>query len=715
MNKRTKLLTALSLSLSMALGTSLPAWASSDTSVENKLNYSTDVVYQIVTDRFMDGNPANNPAGGASSGDKSNLKLYFGGDWQGIIDKINDGYLTGMGITALWISQPVENITAVIDYSGTKNTSYHGYWPRDFKRTNEAFGNFTDFENLIRTAHENNIKVIIDFAPNHTSPASSTDANFAENGALYDNGKLLGTYMKDTNQLFHHHGGTDFSTIEDGIYRNLYDLADINHNNNLIDTYFKDAIQLWLDMGVDGIRFDAVKHMPFGWQKSYVSSIYSSKHPVFTFGEWFLGADETSTDNIRFANESGMHLLDFAYAQQVREVLRDKSETMKDLNAVIEDTAAVYQFDNNLVTFIDNHDMDRFQVSGASKRPTEQALALTLTSRGVPAIYYGTEQYATGNGDPNNRGMMPSFDTSTTAYKLIQTLAPLRKSNPAIAYGTTQERWVNEDVYIFERKFGNNTAVVALNRSESKSYPISKLLTSLPAGTYSDELNGLLNGNSITVDGSGTVTPFTLAAGGTAVWQHTAAETAPIIGNVGPTMGKAGNTVTIDGRGFGNDKGEVNFGTVAATGSDILSWEDTQIRAIIPATASPGETDVTVNTAAGATSEPFHNFNILTAEQVTVRFLVNNATTSLGENVYLVGNVAELGAWDEKQVIGPMYNQVIAKYPTWYYDVSVPAGAKLEFKFVKTNGKTLTWEGGNNHTYTAPSNGTGTVTVNWQN
>ncbi|MBW4080764.1 alpha-amylase family glycosyl hydrolase [Paenibacillus sp. S150] len=714
MKLHNKLAAALSLSISIVLGAALPASADPDTSVANKLNYSTDVIYQIVTDRFVDGNTSNNPTGSAFSSDQSNLKLYFGGDWQGIINKINDGYLTGMGVTAIWISQPVENITSVISYSGVNNTAYHGYWTRDFKKTNAAFGSFTDFQNLISTAHANNIKVIIDFAPNHTSPASSTDASFAENGALYDNGTLLGKYGSDSGGLFHHNGGTDFSTIEDGIYRNLYDLADINHNNSTIDTYFKDAIQLWLGLGVDGIRFDAVKHMPSGWQKSYVSSIYSSSHPVFTFGEWFLGTDETSPDNVNFANNSGMNLLDFAFAQEVREVFKDKSETMSELNSVLASTASSYNYINNMVTFIDNHDMDRFQVAGSSTRPTEQALALTLTSRGVPAIYYGTEQYMTGVGDPNNRAMMTAFNTNTTAYKLIKALAPLRKSNPAIAYGTTTQRWVNDDVYIYERKFGNNAALVAINRNTSAAYPISGLSASLPAGTYTDVLNGLLSGNSISVGSSGSVANFTLAAGGTAVWQYTAPASTPAVANVGPTMGKPGNTVTIDGRGFGSTAGTVYFGTTAVTGSSIVSWEDSQIKVKIPSVTA-GITAVSVTTASGSASSAFSNFNVLTADQVTVRFKVNNATTALGTNVYLVGNVAELGAWSPAAAIGPMYNVVEAAYPTWYFDVSVPAGTALQFKLIKSNGTAVTWEGGSNHTYTTPASGVGTVTVDWQN
>ncbi|MWC26998.1 alpha-amylase family glycosyl hydrolase [Paenibacillus sp. MMS18-CY102] len=711
-NKWVKASASLALSLTVAIGLITPAVASPATSVNNKQNFSTDVIYQIVTDRFSDGNSSNNPTGSAFDGSCTNLKLYCGGDWQGIINKINDGYFTGMGITALWISQPVENIYAVINYSGVNNTAYHGYWARDFKKTNPAFGSMTDFANLISAAHSHNIKIVIDFAPNHTSPAMETNTSFGENGKLYDNGTLLGGYTSDTNGYFHHNGGTDFSTLESGIYKNLYDLADINHNNSTIDSYFKSAIRTWLDLGIDGIRVDAVKHMPFGWQKNWMSSINSYK-PVFTFGEWFLGTNETDPNNSYFANQSGMSLLDFRYGQKVRQVLRDGTDTMYGLDSMLSSTATDYYSVNDQVTFLDNHDLDRFQVTGASGRKLEQALALTLTSRGVPAIYYGTEQYMIGTSEPGNRARMSSFSTSTTAYNVISKLAPLRKSNPAIAYGSTQQRWINNDVYIYERKFGNNVAVVAINKNLSSSYSVSGLTTSLPSGTYSDTLTNSLSGNSITVGSGGAVNTFTLAAGGVGVWSYTTAATAPVVGHVGPLMGKPGTTVTIDGVGFGSTAGTVYFGTTAVTGANIVSWEDTEIKAIVPSVTA-ARYGVKVRTSGAVDSNTINNFNVLTGEQVSVRFIVNNATTALGENVYLTGSVSELGNWTAASAIGPLFNSVITSYPSWYYDVSVPAGTTIQYKFLKKNGATVTWEGGTNHSFTAPASGTATVNVNWQ-
>jgi glycosidase len=680
-----------------------------DADSSNTVNFSTDVIYQIVTDRFNDGNPTNNPTGNLFDGNCINLKKYCGGDWQGIIDKINDNYFSEMGISALWISPPVENMNAVInDTDGS--TSYHGYWAKDFKRPNPYFGSFSDFDRLIAAAHAKGIKVIIDFAPNHTSPANENVPSYAENGVWVDDGVFLGAYTNDAGDFFHHNGGTDFSTIEDGTYRNLFDLADFNHQNPIVDNTMQQAIEVWLDHGIDGIRADAVKHMPFGWQKKWMSEIYDHR-PVFTFGEWFLGANEVDPANHTFANESGMSLLDFEFAQQTRQVFRDNNADMVSLHNMIMRTENVYQEVSDQVTFIDNHDMDRFHTSGGNQRALEQAVVFTLTSRGVPGIYYGTEHYVTGNGDPNNRARMPSFSRNSTVYNLIKSLAPLRKQNPAFAYGSTQERWLNSSVYVYERRFGDSVALVAINRSTNSGFNLTGLMTSLPNGNYSDVLGNRLNGESINVS-NGSVTPIFLAPGETSVWHYIGNSSAPNIGHVGPMIGKSGEIITIDGRGFGNSQNQgsqVRFGNQVA---NVISWSDNQIKVAVP-NNNAGKYDITVGRS-GLTSNLYDDFEVLSGSQVSVRFIVNNGFTQFGENIFLLGNQHEIGNWDPNQAIGAMFNDVITTYPTWYFDVSVPAGKTIEFKFIKKNGNSVTFEGGENHTYTTPSSGVGTVIVDFQ-
>jgi glycosidase len=744
---RRKLLEALGLS---AIGMAGTAGAASDdlsfaareaAGPGSRVNYTDDVIYQIVTDRFRDGDPSNNPDGELGSDDCSDLRKYCGGDWQGIVDKIEDGYLTDMGVTALWISAPVENVTEVGPDTGS---SYHGYWARNFMDPNEFFGDMDDFEKLVDVAHDHGIKVVIDFVPNHTSPSAAN--NEFEDGALYSNepgkgahgpGKRKGhqphgpsnrsskgkrksnrpdtyvaSYNDDPEGYFHHNGGTDYSTYEDQIYKNLFNLADFDQQETYVDWYLKEAIKLWLDKGIDGIRIDAVAHMSPGWQKTLLDTIYDHE-PVFTFGEWFLGTGEYNENYYELSNDSGMSLLDFRFGQKLRQVLRDYEDGFGGLWDVIEETEAEHDQVLDQVAFLDNHDMERFSGVDSvwSYAHTDIALALLLTSRGVPLIYYGTEQYMTGGSDPENRKPMTAFDRSTTAYQVIQTLSELRQSNPALAYGDTQQRWLNDDVFIYEREFGENVVLVAINRSGDQWYDVEGLFTALPPGSYADELEGALDGWELDVNEDGSVDTFTFGPETVAVWAHSGETTDPTLGHVGPTMGQPGHTVEISGEGFGETAGSVRIG-----GSDarVLSWSDDHVEAEVPADVG-GDVSIAVADADGVESNSFDHYEVLTGDQVSVRFVAEDAETEFGQNVYVVGNVPELGAWDPDEAVGPFFNQVEHEYPDWYYDVSVPADTDLEFKYIIKDGAgNVIWESGDNRTYTTPSDAPGEYVGSWE-
>ncbi|WP_256392503.1 alpha-amylase family glycosyl hydrolase [Natronoarchaeum rubrum] len=686
----------------------------STTDVGSRVNYTEDVIYQVLTDRLRDGDTSNNPDGELYDEDCSELTKYCGGDWQGIIDKIEDGYLTDMGVTALWISPPFENVYEIHpDYD---SAAYHGYWVRDLKSPNPIFGDMSDFQQLVDVAHQNDIKVVIDFIPNHTNPAREDDPSFMEDGALYDDGEYVASYGDDPG-YFRHNGGIDFSSgpsYEETLYKNLYDLPDYALQSSFIDTYLKEAVEMWLDTGIDGIRVDAVAHMSPEWQKTLMDTIYEHR-PVFTFGEWFIGADESNSRYYEFSNDSGMSLLDFRFGQDLQQVLKEFSDDgWNGFVDMLAETEAEHDQILDQVTFIDNHDMDRFTPEGGDTTNTDMALAVLLTSRGVPNIYYGTEQYMTGAnepGNPANRAKMASFDKTTTAYQVIQKLAPLRKENPALAYGDTQERWVNSDVLFYEREFGDNVVLVGINRSSTAWYDISGLFTALPEGTYSDELDGLIDGHQLTVNADGSVDTYSLGPQTVSVWTYNGSTTSPTLGHVGPTMGTPGNSVVVSGEGFGDATGSVQFG---GTDANVVSWSDTEIEVTVP-NVGGGEYAVSVTDANGNQSGSFDHFEVLTASQESVRFVVRDATTDPGESVYLVGNVPELGNWDTAQAVGPFFNQVEHEYPDWYHDVSVPAGTDLEFKFIKKDDSgSVTWESGSNRTYTTPADSTGEYDDAWK-
>ncbi|HLZ13249.1 MAG TPA: alpha-amylase family glycosyl hydrolase [Candidatus Acidoferrum sp.] len=683
-------------------------------------DFKKQVIYQIVTDRFFNGGATNdNPSqsSGLFDSTKTNWFAYWGGDLAGIQQQI--AYLKGMGVTTIWISPTVDNENLNMNSGSPISAPYHGYDARDFMKVEEHFGSSTNswtaFDNLISAAHSNGIKVIVDWANNHSNFNGG-----GEFGALYNNGAFMASDSNDPNGYFHHNPNiSDFNDRYQLQYYTLAGLEDLNQENSTIDNYLKTAIHQFQTHGADGFRLDAIKHVTWGWEYSLANAVFTQA-PSFLFGEWFNNnpGDALYHDAYKFADKSGISELDFGINGAARDVFASNAN-FSELDGVIATENANFSWNTDLVTFFDSHDESRLLTLNNNTSRLHEAMAFLLTCRGIPVILYGDEQYLhndTNNGnDPYNRVWMSSFSTTTTAYQLINKLATLRQNNDGLGYGGFQQRWINNDVYIYERKFFNDVVLVAINKNDTTGYAISGLLTALPAGTYGDYLGGLLGGASLTVGaGSGGNNPannFTLPAHTVAVWQAVGTPAAPEVGSIGPTVGQAGMKVTVAGKGFGTASGSVLFGTAAAA---ISSWSDSAVTFTVPSTGN-GVYSVQLENSSGTAANTIQ-FTVLTAQLIPVTFTVNNATpTTTGDYIFLTGSTVELGNWGTTfdTAVGPMLDP---NYPNWFLNTSLPAGATVQFKFIKiaANG-TVTWENGANHSYTVPTSGTGFVTVNWQN
>jgi glycosidase len=236
----------------------------------NAADFKPDVIYQVVLDRFFDGDPANNdPPGdkGLYDPTKTNWKKYWGGDLAGLTQKLP--YIAGMGVSAIWISPAVENVHKLVN--GT-DAGYHGYWARDFYRIDPHFGTWADFDKLVAAAHSLGIKIIIDFAANHSNPNDT-----GEFGSIYKDGVYQSMYTNDPNHWFHHNGSsTDPNDQYNSEYFNLFDLSDLAQENPMVDSYLKGAMQQFLNHHVDGVRLDAVGNMPGptgGWLRTLNDTI----------------------------------------------------------------------------------------------------------------------------------------------------------------------------------------------------------------------------------------------------------------------------------------------------------------------------------------------------------------------------------------------------------------------------------------------------------
>lgn len=711
---------------------------------------SKDVVYQIITDRFYDGDPTNNvPAGFDPTlydGTGDDLKLYQGGDWAGIIDKIP--YLKGMGVTAVWISAPYENRdTEILDYKADGSydrwTSFHGYHVRNYFATNKHFGTLSEFEGLRDALHDNGIKLIIDFVTNHTSremnptagnipedgklhePDRKEDGSFAfdENGEPYDeNGEpydyngdglvenLIADPQNDTLGWFHGLGDRGSDSSRFGYrYKDLGSLADFSQENGMVAQYLEEATLFWANMGVNGIRHDATLHLNPAFVKGLKDAVDSS-NTVTHFGEFFIGRPDPKYDEyVYFPKQTGVNNLDFEFFRAASTTFGDFSTSMADFGNMLMYTQDDYEYENQTVTFLDNHDVSRFGYLQRDEKPYNAALATLLTSRGIPNIYYGTEQYVVpaDGSDVSGRIFMQTdseFNTQTTAYQLIGDLSELRQSNDAIAYGTTVIRYSDDNVLVFERQFYDDVVLVAVNRQPDQSYAIGPVETNLPAGNYNDYLGGLLYGfNTVVTAGEGInhTSSFTLPGGAVCVWEYKAsAPSTPQIGDVMSTMGRVGNKVYIYGDGLNGDV-SVKFGDVDAV---VESNSENQIVTKVPAGAVPGDNNITV-TKGSSVSNAFV-YNVLSGDQNQIIFHVQ-ANTTMGEKIYIVGNIPELGSWEPNNCTEAMLNP---NYPEWFLPVSVPAGTQIEFKFIKKDANgTVTWESGENRVITSSSSSAGSI------
>ena len=466
------------------------------------IEFRQETIYFIVVDRFCDGDLDNSagPNPELYDRDQQDWGKYWGGDLQGIIDKLD--YLKNLGVTALWLTPLFEQVEALF----IEQAAVHGYWTRDFKRLNPRFiaqgedpslnntqeTRNTTFDRLIEELHKRKMKLILDVVCNHSNPDFS-----GKKGELYDDGVKIADFNQDKNKWYHHYGiisnWEDEWQVQNG---ELSGLATFNENNTEYRNYIKSAIKQWLDRGVDALRIDTVKHMPIWFWQEFNADIQTYRPDVFMFGEWIYSSPNDPL-SVEFANNAGITILDFGLAMAIRQALGTADDEGFYLVQNVLDLDYRYDGATELVTFIDNHDMHRFQTLNPDPAMLRLAVALIMTSRGIPCLYYGTEQYLHndtngdgnpyGNNDPYNRPMMENWDVDTDLYRDIRLLSGLRRLNPCVSMGSQWQKYVTPDVYCYARRYRDSVLFVAMNRGEPAT--IEAVNTELPDGEHTDVIS----------------------------------------------------------------------------------------------------------------------------------------------------------------------------------------------------------------------------------
>ena len=460
------------------------------------IEFRQETIYFLVVDRFYDGDPENSEGPNPELYDPEGKDWgkYWGGDLQGVIDKLD--YLKDMGVTAVWLTPLFEQVEALF----IEQAAIHGYWIKDFKRLNPRFiakgdnpsinqtqeSKDTVFDKLVYELHQRNMKLVLDIVCNHSNPDFS-----GKKGELYDDGVKIADFNDDKDNWYHHYGEVQNWEDEWQVQNcELSGLATFNENNIAYRNYIKSAIKQWLDRGVDALRVDTVKHMPIWFWQEFNADILTHRPDVFIFGEWIY-SDPRNERSVEFVNESGMTILDFGLCVAIREVLGKGAEAGFSLVQDVLDLDYHYYGATELITFIDNHDMPRFQSLNPDPEMLRVAIGLIMTTRGIPCIYYGTEQYlhddTEGGNDPYNRPMMEKWDTDSPIYRDVRLLSGLRRLNPAISMGSQWQKYLTPDVYCYVRRYRDSVVFVALNRGNSVT--LEEVDTELPDGEHTEVLS----------------------------------------------------------------------------------------------------------------------------------------------------------------------------------------------------------------------------------
>ncbi len=460
------------------------------------IEFRQETIYFLVVDRFYDGDPENSEGPNPELYDPEGKDWgkYWGGDLQGVIDKLD--YLKDMGVTAVWLTPLFEQVEALF----IEQAAIHGYWIKDFKRLNPRFiakgdnpsinqtqeTKDTVFDKLVYELHQRNMKLVLDIVCNHSNPDFS-----GKKGELYDDGVKIADFNDDKDNWYHHYGEVQNWEDEWQVQNcELSGLATFNENNIAYRNYIKSAIKQWLDRGVDALRVDTVKHMPIWFWQEFNADILTHRPDVFIFGEWIY-SDPRNERSVEFVNESGMTILDFGLCVAIREVLGKGAEAGFSLVQDVLDLDYRYYGATELITFIDNHDMPRFQSLNPDPEMLRVAICLIMTTRGIPCIYYGTEQYlhddTEGGNDPYNRPMMEKWDTDSPIYRDVRLLSGLRRLNPAISMGSQWQKYLTPDVYCYVRRYRDSLVFVAMNRGNSVT--LEEVDTELPDGEHTEVLS----------------------------------------------------------------------------------------------------------------------------------------------------------------------------------------------------------------------------------
>ena len=463
----------------------LPFWIEGEA-----FDWQDAVIYMAMVDRFRNGDPGNDP--GPTPGAEPSADFH-GGDLAGVTAAIEDGTFERLGVRALWLSPLAGNSERVHAEDGHGVTAYHGYWPVRARAVDPRIGGEEELDRLVAAAHRRGIRVLLDYVINHVHEEHEY---VAEHPDWFRTGCECGTpgcgwteHRLDC--LFHSY------------------LPDVNWQvPEAGEAMIADALW-WLErFDLDGLRVDAVKHVEdaavFNLSARVRETFEQAGTDYFLLGETAMGwrghqlednRDEYATIS-RYVGEDALDgQFDFVlYHATAYRVWADDQFGMPHVDFWTRASLDAYPEGAVMTPFVGSHDSERLvslatygsgapivhhkwpeqglpAAPGGAEPYQRAALALTwmLTVPGAPLLYYGDEYGEHGGADPDNRHMWRApgqrTDAERALHERVARAGQARRELVALRRGAYTPLVASEGVLAFARHTGEQTVVVAINRT----------------------------------------------------------------------------------------------------------------------------------------------------------------------------------------------------------------------------------------------------------
>jgi alpha-amylase len=542
-------LSVLAASLLLAVGT---ARAAPDLApVKGKpFTWDNATVYFLVIDRFNNADPANDHAYGRKD-DAAVARGFMGGDLAGVTAKVKEGYFTDLGVDAIRISPPVEQIHASTDEGTGVSYGFHGYWARDFTAVDANLGTEKDVRGLVEAAHARGIRVLLDVVMNHTGPVTPDDtvwpSDWVRTKPVCDFKDVKGTvdctlaknlpdFRTDSNANVALPSFLVAKWKKEGRYeREVKELDDFFKRTGYprapryyLMKWHADWVRKY---GFDGFGGDTVKHTEPGvWKdlKTVASQAYedwkrtpAGKQAVDRIGNlpFFMMAAAfgySIANGRQFAYEDGTRVDYFAngFDGMINSSLpRDAGQGYETLFSAYSNLLNGPLKGVTVLNDLDSHD-DARPFDAMRAHPFEEANKLLLAP-GQAQVYYGDEtarllKVEGAVGDANLRSFMNWDQLNNNAYVGLHGVAEVRdywarlirfrRAHPAVGAGVHQ--MIASIPYTFKRTYDKNgvadRVVVALGLPQDRAVPVSV------AGVFTDGRivrDAFTGGTAVVADG----------------------------------------------------------------------------------------------------------------------------------------------------------------------------------------------------------------------